>query len=145
MTTAGNFKRIILLTLLSLFGSSALFGQIKLHLDIKTWDHHPLESGELLVQEGDSVVHFSIIKAQTTDLILPKAGLYSVQLASSSYETFEVERFFSTDSTLNIFLDKPSVALGEVVVTGKESKSQSNCHRRDIQTIEKGKSIGRSL
>gem|GEM_PF-2301177 len=35
MTTAGIFKRIILLTLLSLFGSSALFGQIKLHLDIK--------------------------------------------------------------------------------------------------------------
>ena len=121
MTTAGNFKRIILLTLLFLLESSALFGQINLHLDIKTWDHHPLESGELLVQEGDSVVHFSIIKAQTTDLILPKAGLYSVQLASSSYETFEVERFFSTDSTLNIFLDKPSVALGEVVVTGKVS------------------------
>ena len=110
MTTAGIFKRIILLTLLSLLESSALFGQINLHLDIKTWDHHPLESGELLVQEGDSVVHFSIIKAQTTDLILPKAGLYSVQLASSSYETFEMERFFSTDSTLNIFLDKPAVA-----------------------------------
>ena len=121
MTTAGIFKRIILLSLLFLLKSSALFGQIKLHLDIKTWDHHPLESGELLVQEGDSVVHFSIIKAQTTDLILPKAGLYSVQLASSSYETFEVERFFSTDSTLNIFLDKPAVALGEVVVTGKVS------------------------
>lgn len=105
-----------LLTLLRCF---PLFGQVNLHLNIATYDHRPIESVELLVQEGDSIAQFSVVKAQEYVLTLPKTGKYSIDLTHPNYEAYRLEGFFSTDSTLNIVLDKPTVELGQVVVVGK--------------------------
>lgn len=114
-------KRISILTLLVLLvlRSGALLGQIKLYLNIDTYDNRPLEGTELLVQEGDSVVQFSVIKTPQYLLQLPKEGLYNIQLANPHYETFKVEATFTADTLLSITLAKPAVALDEVIVVGK--------------------------
>ena len=109
----------VYLVLLTFVGNFPLFGQVNLHLTISTYDYRPIESVELLAQEGDSVVHFSVIKAQEYVLQLPKSGRYSIELAHPSYELYRLDGFFSTDSTLNVVLDKPTTKLEQVVVVGK--------------------------
>lgn len=105
--------------LLTLLGGFPLLGQVNLHLNIASYDHHPIESIELLVQEGDSIVQFSVIEAQEYMLTLSKLGKYSIELTHPSYEVYRLEVFFSTDSIINIILDKPIIELEQVVVEGK--------------------------
>ncbi len=135
---SGLFIGVFLLLLLR---SQFLFGQINLRLSIATYDHHPIESAELLVQEGDSIVQFSIIKTQEYVLSLPKAGRYNIQLANAHYETFQIEQFFSTDSVLNVVLEGPTIALDEVSVVGK-SRPRVTATGEVFRLSKKAKSSG---
>ena len=105
--------------LLMLLGCCPLWGQVNLRLNVATYDNHFIESAELLVQEGDSIQQFSVIKPQDYVLTLPKAGKYSIELTHPSYEAYRIEGFFSKDSTLNIFFKQRAIRLEEVVVEEK--------------------------
>ncbi len=105
--------------LLMLLGCCPLWGQVNLRLNVATYDNHFIESAELLVQEGDSIQQFSVIKPQDYVLTLPKAGKYSIELTHPSYEAYRIEGFFSNDSTLNIFFKQRAIRLEEVVVEEK--------------------------
>ena len=105
--------------LLMLLGCCPLWGQVNLRLNVATYDNGFIESAELLVQEGDSIQQFSVIKPQDYVLTLPKSGKYSIELSHPSYEAYRIEGFFSKDSTLNIFFKQRAIKLEEVVVEGK--------------------------
>ncbi len=105
--------------LLMLLGCCPLLGQVNLRLNVATYDNHFIESAELLVQEGDSIQQFSMIKPQDYVLTLPKSGKYSIELTHPSYEAYRIEGFFSKDSTLNIFFKQRAIRLEEVVVEKK--------------------------
>ena len=105
--------------LLMLLGFCPLWGQVNLRLNVATYDNHFIESAELLVQEGDSIQQFSVIKPQDYVLTLPKSGKYSIELSHPRYEAYRIEGFFSKDSTLNIFFKQRAIKLEEVVVEGK--------------------------
>lgn len=105
--------------LLMLLGFCPLWGQVNLRLNVATYDNSFIESVELLVQEGDSIQQFSVIKPQDYVLTLPKAGKYSIELTHPSYEAYRIEGFFSNDSTLNVVLKQRAIRLEEVVVEGK--------------------------
>ena len=105
--------------LLMLLGCCPLWGQVNLRLNVATYDNGFIESAELLVQEGDSIQQFSVIKPQDYVLTLPKAGKYSIELTHPSYEAYRIEGFFSNDSTLNIFFKQRAIRLEEVVVEEK--------------------------
>lgn len=105
--------------LLMLLGFCPLRGQVNLRLNVATYDNSFIESVELLVQEGDSIQQFSVIKPQDYVLTLPKAGKYSIELSHPSYEAYRIEGFFSKDSTLNIFFKQRAIRLEEVVVEEK--------------------------
>lgn len=113
-----NTKEFCVL-LLMLLGCCPLWGQVNLRLNVATYDNHFIESAELLVQEGDSIQQFSVIKPQDYVLTLPKAGKYSIELTHPSYEAYRIEGFFSNDSTLNIFFKQRAIRLEEVVVEEK--------------------------
>ena len=113
-----NTKEFCVL-LLMLLGCCPLWGQVNLRLNVATYDNHFVESAELLVQEGDSIQQFSVIKPQDYVLTLPKAGKYSIELTHPSYEAYRIEGFFSNDSTLNIFFKQRAIRLEEVVVEEK--------------------------
>ena len=113
-----NTKEFCVL-LLMLLGCCPLWGQVNLRLNVATYDNHFIESAELLVQEGDSIQQFSVIKPQDYVLTLPKAGKYSIELTHPSYEAYRIEGFFSNDSTLNIFFKQRAIKLEEVVVEEK--------------------------
>lgn len=113
-----NTKEFCVL-LLMLLGCCPLWGQVNLRLNVATYDNHFIESAELLVQEGDSIQQFSVIKPQDYVLTLPKAGKYSIELTHPSYEAYRIEGFFSKDSTLNIFFKQRAIRLEEVVVEEK--------------------------
>lgn len=141
MRMTGIFKGFTGAFLLLLLGGQSLFAQINLQLNVETYDKHPIQHAELLVQQGDSTILFSVLEDPNYILTLPKAGRYNVQLASLGYETFRLERDFSTDSVLNILLDKPITALDQSGCRRK-NETQSNSYRRGFQTIEKGKGYG---
>ncbi len=105
--------------LLMLLSYCSLFGQVTLRFNIATYDDKPIENAELLVQEGDSIQQFSVIKSQEYVLTLPKAGKYSIELSHPSYEAYRMEGFFSNDSTLNVVLKQRAIGLKEVVVEEK--------------------------
>ena len=105
--------------LLMLLGFCPLWGQVNLRLNVATYDNSFIESVELLVQEGDSIQQFSVIKPQDYVLTLPKSGKYSIELSHPSYEAYRIEGFFSKDSTLNVFFKQRAIKLEEVVVEGK--------------------------
>ena len=105
--------------LLMLLGFCPLWGQVNLRLNVATYDNSFIESVELLVQEGDSIQQFSVIKSQEYVLTLPKAGKYSIELSHPSYEAYRIEGFFSNDSTLNVVLKQRAIGLKEVVVEEK--------------------------
>ncbi len=113
-----NTKEFCVL-LLMLLGCCPLWGQVNLRLNVATYDNHFIESAELLVQEGDSIQQFSVIKPQDYVLTLPKAGKYSIELTHPSYEAYRIEGFFSNDSTLNVVLKQRAIRLEEVVVEEK--------------------------
>lgn len=113
-----NIKEFCVL-LLMLLGCCPLWGQVNLRLNVATYDNHFIESAELLVQEGDSIQQFSVIKPQDYVLTLPKAGKYSIELTHPSYEAYRIEGFFSNDSTLNVVLKQRAIRLEEVVVEEK--------------------------
>jgi len=119
MTVENKKAKGFCVLLLMLLSYCSLFGQVNLRFNIATYDDKPIENAELLVQEGDSIQQFSVIKSQEYVLTLPKAGKYSIELSHPSYEAYRIEGFFSNDSTLNVVLKQRAIGLKEVVVEEK--------------------------
>ncbi len=119
MTVENKKAKGFCVLLLMLLSHCSLFGQVNLRFNIATYDDKPIENAELLVQEGDSIQQFSVIKPQDYVLTLPKAGKYSIELSHPSYEAYRIEGFFSNDSTLNVVLKQRAIGLKEVVVEEK--------------------------
>ncbi len=119
MTVENKKAKGFCVLLLMLLSYCSLFGQVNLRFNIATYDDKPIENAELLVQEGDSIQQFSVIKSQEYVLTLPKAGKYSIELSHPSYEAYRMEGFFSNDSTLNVVLKQRAIGLKEVVVEEK--------------------------
>ena len=119
MTVENKKAKGFCVLLLMLLSYCPLFGQVNLRFNIATYDDKPIENAELLVQEGDSIQQFSVIKSQEYVLTLPKAGKYSIELSHPSYEAYRIEGFFSNDSTLNVVLKQRAIRLEEVVVEEK--------------------------
>ena len=119
MTVENKKAKGFCVLLLMLLSYCSLFGQVNLRFNIATYDDKTIENAELLVQEGDSIQQFSIIRLQEYVLTLPKAGKYSIELSHPSYEAYRIEGFFSKDSTLNVVLKQRAIRLEEVVVEEK--------------------------
>ena len=93
--------------------------QVSLEINVKNANNEQLVGSEISVTAGDSTISFAIMSNPNYTMKLPSAGSYEISVAHLGYAPFNLNKYFSKDSTLSVVLEPCAVDLEGVVVQGK--------------------------
>lgn len=78
-----------------------------------------LRRAELLIEQNDSTLLFTMIYGSEKIIQLPTTGLYRIVVSAPGYQANEQKVKINADTTINIIMSPKEVNLSEVVVTGR--------------------------